>query len=80
MTDQPVTPKHEDAVPVHEDAIVPVSEEEQLPVLHERMDTEGVEELDREDFKLPIIRIVQSTSRNAPEEARGKFWNSITNV
>jgi len=71
MTEKPITP---------EDAIVPVPEEEAAIVPVERMDTEGVGELSREDFKLPIIRIVQSQSRNAPEEAQGQFHNSVTNV
>lgn len=72
MTDKPTAP-------TSEDAIVPVPEEAAI-VPAERMDTEGVEELSREDFKLPIIRIVQSQSRDAPEEAQGKFHNSVTNV
>jgi hypothetical protein len=73
MTEKPIAP-------TPEDAIVPVPEEEAAIVPAERMDTEGVGELSREDFKLPIIRIVQSQSRNAPEEAQGKFHNSVTNI
>lgn len=41
-------------------------------------DIEGVDGLEREDFKLPIIRIVQATSRNAPPNSAGKFHNSVT--
>ncbi len=81
MTDQPVTPKPEEAiVPVPEEAAIVPAPEETAIVPAERMDTEGVGELSREDFKLPIIRIVQSQSRNAPEEAQGKFHNSVTNI
>ena len=51
-----------------ENSVVPASEEEeQQPIVaFEPIDTEGLDELDLEDFKLPIIRIVQAQSRNAP--------------
>ena len=71
-----------------ENSIVPVPEQapEQAPEQGEllapvpEMNTQGVTDLDQEDFKLPIIRIVQSESRNAPEGSQGKFLNSVTNL
>jgi hypothetical protein len=36
--------------------------------------------MSREDFKLPILRIVQQQSHNAPEGSAGHFLNSITNT
>lgn len=42
------------------------------------MDT-AFDGLDQEDFKLPILRIVQAQSRNAPPQSQGAFWNSVTN-
>lgn len=40
---------------------------------------EGAASLDRSDFKLPIIRIVQDQTQGAPEGSAGKFWNNVTN-
>lgn len=41
---------------------------------------EGVEAMSREDFKLPILRIVQQQSHNVPEGSAGQYLNSITNT
>lgn len=74
--EQPIEPKPPTPEPDPQQHITTHVEEPLAEI--PQMDT-AFEGLDQEDFKLPILRVVQAQTVSAPPQSAGAFWNSVTN-